>query len=247
VVIAADIVAEAERLLDHAEAGGTPLRLLGGVAVRLRAPDGLPAAFERSYGDLDFVSAPGSTAAVARLFEDAGYDGDRAFNALQGRRRLIFLDAGNARKVDVFVGEFTMCHTIPVADRLELEPRTVPLAELLLTKLQIVELNEKDVRDALALVHGHEVGDGGGDTIDAGHVAGLCVRDWGLWRTITANLARCRELVRDYALPESERATVERRLGALLERIEAEPKTRGWRLRARVGERVRWYELPEEV
>jgi hypothetical protein len=148
--------------------------------------------------------------------------------------------------VDVFVGEFAMCHRVPVDERLLLEPATLPLAELLVTKLQIVELNEKDIRDAIALVHAHEVAERDGDAVNAARVAELCAVDWGLWRTITRNLERCRDHVGAYELPEGEAAVTARRFDALLERIEREPKSRAWRLRSRLGERVRWYELPEE-
>jgi hypothetical protein len=140
-----------------------------------------------------------------------------------------------------------MCHKVPVGERLVLEPETLPLAELLLTKLQIVELNDKDVRDVLALLLGHEVGEEDGELVNAGRVAALCASDWGLWRTITANLEALDADAVSYALSLEEQAVVSRRIRALLERIEAEPKSRAWRLRARIGERVRWYELPEEV
>jgi hypothetical protein len=245
--IDADVVREGERLLAIADDAGLGLRLLGGVAISLRAPRPLPPTLQRSFGDLDFVSAYGASAGLSRLFQGRGYEPHRAFNALHGRRRLIFLDAMHGRQVDIFVGEFSMCHEIPVAERLELEPRTLPLAELLLTKLQIVQLNEKDVRDTLALFHGHEVGEKDGDGINAARIAELCASDWGLWRTITANLAACRGHVGDYDLGEEENEAIAARIGAVLDRIEGEPKSRGWRLRAKIGERVRWYDLPEEV
>jgi hypothetical protein len=169
------------------------------------------------------------------------------FNAVNGKERMLFHDLEHGRQVDVFVGSFRMCHEIPFADRLKPGESTVPLAELLLTKLQIVELNEKDVRDTVLLFHGHEVADHDDDAVNGDRIAELCGADWGLWRTITANLARCRELLPDYPLPESDRKRVSKRLSALLERIEEAPKSRGWRLRAKVGERKRWYDLPEEV
>jgi hypothetical protein len=37
------------------------------------------------------------------------------------------------------------------------------------------------------------------------------------------------------------------RLSRLRSGFEEVPKSRGWKLRARVGDRKRWYELPEEV
>lgn len=243
---AADVLAEGRRLLALADASGVALRLLGGAAIGLRTPELLPE-LARAYGDLDFVAAPGSTSAVSALFGEAGYTPDAAFNTLHGKRRLIFVDAAQQRKSDVFVGTFEMCHAIPVAERLELEPLTLPLAELLVTKLQIVELNDKDVRDALGLLAGHEVAETDGDGINAARVAELCAADWGLWRTLTANLAALRGHAGDYGLPDAVQRSIFERIAMLLDRIEGEPKPRAWRLRARVGDRVRWYELPEDV
>jgi hypothetical protein len=243
----ANIVEEAQRLLARADAAGVPLRVVGGVAVLLRAPNGLPAELTRSYRDVDFVTAKRAAGEVSTLLRGEGYTPHVAFNALHGRERLLFFDEVRDRQVDVFVGSFSMSHTIPIGDRLELEPLTVPLAELLLTKLQIVELNEKDVRDTLALLLTHPLGDADGDCVNGAQVARLCASDWGLWRTITANLAACRARLPGYELAPDERERIVDRFDELLERIEHEPKSRGWRLRARVGERRRWYELPEEI
>ncbi len=234
-------------MLARAEADGVPLRLVGGVAILLRAPNGLPEPLTRSYQDIDFVTARGAGGRVTDILRGEGYTPHVAFNALHGRERLLFFDEPHDRQVDVFVGAFSMSHRIPLGDRLELEPISVPLAELLLTKLQIVELNEKDVRDTLALLASHPVGETDGDSLNAAHVARLCASDWGLWRTITANLSDCRRRLDAYDLPPTERDPIARRLDEILERIEREPKTLTWRLRARVGERRRWYELPEEV
>jgi hypothetical protein len=242
-----DIVAEAKRLLDLAASEGVPLRVLGGVAILLRAPGELPEALTRGYADVDFVTAKGSSGAVQHLLRATGYEPHVAFNALHGTERLLFFDNGNERQVDVFVGGFAMSHKVPVAERLELEPATLPLAELLVTKLQIAELNEKDVRDALALFHGHPVGERDGDAINAARVAEMCRSDWGLWRTLTGNLAACREHLARYELPEEDRARIRAEMDELLDRIEREPKSRTWKLRARIGERKRWYALPEEV
>jgi hypothetical protein len=241
-----DIVAEGERLLGLAVDDGVELRLLGGVAVRLRAPE-LPPSLDREYKDLDFAIPKNAAGPLDTLLRGAGYEPHITFNAMNARERALFFDGDNERQVDVFIDAFRMCHQIPLSDRLRLEPDTVPLAELLLTKLQIIELNEKDVRDTVLLLHGHPVADEDGDAVNAARIASLCASDWGLWRTITQNLERCRERLPDYALGEDERARVDGRFRVLLERVEAEPKSRGWRLRAKVGERKRWYDLPEEV
>ena len=243
--IEADVIAEGKRLLALASEEGVALRLLGGVAIKLRAPRDLPAAFARQYADLDFATTKKAVGRATNLFRSAGYTPQTAFNALHGGDRLLFFDDEHDRQVDVFVGAFSMCHRIPLDDRLAVDHTSIPLAELLLTKLQVIELNEKDVRDTLALVHDHPVGDGDGDQLNGARVAQLCAADWGLWRTITQNLNVCRSFADSYEVPD--RALLDERLDDLLERIDRAPKARGWKLRAKIGDRKRWYQLPEEV
>ena len=125
--------------------------------MRLRAPGELAPAFRRTYADLDFVTTKKGVGATTGLFRGEGYEAQVAFNALHGGERLLFFDNDHDRQVDVFVGAFSMCHKIPLDGRIEVDPVSIPLAELLLTKLQVVQLNEKDVRDALALLHDHGV------------------------------------------------------------------------------------------
>jgi hypothetical protein len=244
-LVSSDIVAEGERLTRAATEQGLPLRLLGGVAVRLRSHD-LPAPLQRAYGDLDFVAGRRSSSHAQRFFRDAGYEPQVAFNALNSKERLLFFDTHNDRQVDVFIGAFRMSHSIPLDDRLAIDETTVPLAELLLTKLQVIELNEKDVRDALAVLYEHGLGDRDGDTVNAARISQLCASVWGLWRTFTANLDTCLARVDSYELEPSERERVRGRLRELRERIDEHPKSRAWRMRAKIGERKRWYEIPEE-
>jgi hypothetical protein len=245
--IEADVVAEARRLLARADETGVALRLLGGVAIRLRAPAALQAPFARPYADLDFVTARGASGSAAQLIRKEGYEPHVAFNALHGNERMLFFDETNGRQLDVFVGAFRMCHRIPLDERIEVDPVSIPLAELLLTKLQVIELNEKDVRDTLALLHGHPVGDEDGNSVNAARIARLCAEDWGLWRTIVQNLTSCRAYVETYELDPADRSAIEEKLDLILERIDVEPKSRTWRIRGRIGDRKRWYELPEEV
>ncbi|HXY85484.1 MAG TPA: hypothetical protein VEH52_08360 [Gaiellaceae bacterium] len=241
--IDADVVAEGTRVLAAAAEKGMPLRLLGGVAVRLRATNGLPPALERTYGDLDFVTSKKSSGDAQRLFKDLGYDPHVSFNALNSKERLLFFDDDHGRQVDVFVGSFRMCHQIPLEKRLEVDETSIPLAELLLTKLQVFELNEKDVRDAVAILHGRELGSEDGETVNADRASQLCAEDWGLWRTITRNLEMCRAQLGGYG---DDFVRVGETIADLERRLDAEPKSRAWKLRAKIGERKRWYELPEE-
>jgi len=242
----ADIVAEADRVLDAAEAHGVVLRLIGGLAVHAHAQP-MPATLARSYGDIDTATVKGQNRAVTDLLTGLGYEAAQQFNALHGASRMLFHDRPNDRKLDVFVNGFELNHSIPITARIEVERRTIPLAELLLTKLQVVEFTDKDMRDTLALLVGHEVGAGDGETINGDVIAALTADDWGLWRTTELNLDKLRDGVGTVGLDDGDRQLALQRIDSLRNRIEQEPKSRGWRMRARIGDRKRWYQVPDEV
>jgi hypothetical protein len=241
-----DIVAEAERVLDAAEAQGVVLRLIGGLAVHIHSHP-MPQALARSYGDIDTATVKGQNRPVTELLTGLGYEPAQQFNALHGATRMLFHDRPNERKLDVFVNGFELNHSIPITARIDVEQRTIPLAELLLTKLQVVEFTDKDMRDAVALLVGHEVGASDGETINGDVIAALTAEDWGLWRTTQLNLERLRDGAGTLGLDDADRQLVLARIASLWERIEREPKSRRWRRRARIGDRKRWYQVPDEV
>ena len=241
-----DIVGEAQRIMAAAEAGEVPVRLIGGLAVRLHVPPGEQPLMTRIYKDIDLATPRGKGKAVAQLLTDLGYEPDRAFNATNGHSRLLFFDPPHQRQLDVFVGSFEMCHEIPLSDRITSTQIGIPLAELLMTKLQVVELNEKDQTDILTILYHHELADDD-DHINQAQVAALCAADWGLWRTTKLNVERVREGLTGTELSADQRAVIADRLDRLWQRIEAEPKRRKWKMRARVGDKIRWYQEPEEV
>ncbi len=239
-----DPVAEAQRAVTAAQSQNIVLRLIGGVAVRLQSPH--QPLLNRQIGDIDFVTRRDVKQALPTLFQSLGYVSDEQFNAFHGHHRQLYVDVEKRRKVDVFVGEFTMCHAIPITERLDREAFTLPLAELLLTKLQIFELNERDERDIYNLCFHHEIVDGQQPGIEGALIAQLCARDWGLWRTCKRTIERCVADLGNYGLASGQRELIASRLEQLWDRIEREPKTSKWKLRNRVGDRVRWYEEPEE-
>ena len=221
------------------------LRALGGVAFVLQAPGGATRP-PRQVKDIDLATSRGSGKNAAQVLAGCGYVGDEMFNALRGHRRLLFVDPESGRHLDVFVGDFSMCHDIPLTERLDRDPLTVPREELLLTKLQIVRRTANDLIDIYSLLLHHDVGSEADAPISAPFIGALCARDWGLWRTcglaIEASLAN----LPASALDEAERTVVAARLASLAAALEGEPKSRRWRMRAAVGDRVRWYAEPEE-
>ncbi len=242
------IAAEARRLVESAATAGIAARLLGGLAIAAHARQPLDDALAREPKDIDLVVADADAGRrLVELMAADGYAPDTRFNAMSGGQRLLLHDDQHGRQVDVFAGTFEMCHVIPVAGRLGLQPQTIPLAELLLTKLQIVELNPKDLADACVLLVSCPVVTEGADGIEAGFIAALCARDWGLWRTCTMNLERIAAHVPELGLGAGDADAIATGVEQLRRHIDGAPKSRAWRLRSRVGDRVRWYREPDEV
>ena len=237
----ADVIAEAERISAAARALKVPVKLVGGAAVNLHSRSARAAPLKRKYGDLDFVAASKQRQAAEKLFESLGYEGDRRFNTLNGHQRLLYLDAVNGRQIDIFIDRMRMCHVIELADRLGGDDPCLTPADLLLSKLQVFEVNMKDLVDSIALLLDHPIADHDDDAINGSYLAQLLSQDWGLYRL---NTARIRETAKELPVPAD---TVNQRLDELWARTEAHPKSLKWRLRAKVGDRMSWYELPEEV
>jgi hypothetical protein len=184
---------------------------------------------------------------IKKLFAELGYVPRDRFNALQGDKRLIFNDIENGRRVDVFLETFEMCHRFDFKNRLTIDNPTIPLADLLATKLQVVEITEREYRDVMALVRDHEVGDfDKPETINGAYLAGLCSDDWGIYKTFTINIANILNALPKYDLESASVDIVQKRLEDIRNRIENAPKSFRWKIRAKVGEKVQWYELPDQ-
>jgi len=223
------------------------LRLFGGMAIRFHCPSATHRSLGRKYVDIDFMALRKQSREIKKLFAELGYVPRDRFNALQGDKRLIFNDIENGRRVDVFLETFEMCHKFDFKDRLTIDTPTITLADLLATKLQVVEITEREYRDVMALLLDHEIGDSEKpETINGSYLAGLCANDWGIYKTFTINLGNILAALPKYGLEPESMAIVQKRLEDLRNRIENEPKSVRWKIRARVGEKAQWYELPEQ-
>ncbi len=257
-----DPLAESLRVVDVAESKGLLVRLMGGMAIRAHAPD-WPARTRRVEVDLDFATRSKDRAAFYALLSAEGYTPDKRHNALFGGKQAYFVDVPRQRPVDVLVDSLEMCHRFDFSDRLEVSSPTLPLAELLLSKLQVVKINRKDVLDALVLLVEHPLGpnDGAPDSrhglgsINVPRILKFTSNDWGWWRTVTGNLDKLVQYLATDLEPDDLDLANGRpylfdpgdQIAALRKAIDDAPKSTKWRLRARVGERATWYQDPEEM
>ncbi len=246
----ATLEAEVVRLVDAAEADGLTIRVLGSIAVALHCPDSatLLPDFQRTYADIDIAAYRSEAKALARLLVGLGYVDDRSVYIRSEGARSIFDRPGERIHLDVFYDRLEFCHVIPLGGRLGADRPTIPLAELLLSKLQIVKINEKDVVDIALLLLDHPIGAGDDDTIDGDRIARLAAEDWGLWRTITGTLGTVDALVATYPqLDAAQRGRIAAASDRLRARMDLEPKALAWRMRAKVGDRRQWWTDVDEV
>jgi hypothetical protein len=245
-----DFLDQAHRIVEEAQQRGATLRLLGAVAFNIHCPEfhDYQAKAKRLFTDLDFAAYFKDNEAIRRLFADMRFQEDREVAVVYARDRLVLNDLNSTLHLDIFFDKLDFCHPIPWTGRLEVDTPTIPLAELLLEKMQIVKLNEKDVIDTVMLVREHDIDTGDSETINAARIAHMCARDWGLWRTVTMNLGKVLDLSAGYAwLEEGDRQVVKDRVARLLDAIEREPKNGAWKARNLVGDRVQWYKDVSEV
>lgn len=243
-----DIRDEARRLTTSVLDAGLHARLLGGLAVWLRCPSVRSGPFARSYQDMDFAIAKGAGSVFKAFLTSEGYLGDPFFNGLHGDTRLYFQAPDSRWSIDVVIDELTMSHKLDLRGRLEGPLPTLTLADLLLSKLQVWEINRKDLGDALCLLADHGVSDDDSDAeaVSLPRLRKLLGGDWGFCHTTERNLGRLGELWAESPLPGAS-FDVGEQITNIRVAIDEAPKTMAWRMRSRVGERVRWYEVPEEV
>ncbi len=245
-LILPEIRAEAERLSRLAVAEGVPMRLMGGLAIWLRSQSVRKPPFARDYADMDFAASSKARGPLKAFLERQGYVPEKLFNAIHGAQRLNYADPDGRWTMDILIDELAMSHRLDLRGRLDGSDPTIPLADLLLTKLQIWEINRKDLGDVLCLLADHPLGRDEGDSIGLDRIASVLGSDWGFYHTVERNLGKVAELWAAEPL-EGSPYDVASQVRGIAGAMAAGSKSMGWKARARVGERVRWYETPEEV
>jgi hypothetical protein len=241
---------ELQRILATSESHGVTLRVIGSLAFQMHCPNYgyLQAALGRAYTDIDFAGYQNESKQVKEMMQQLGYEEIREVFIVSEGDRAIFHQTNGSLHVDVFYDKLDFSNFISCNNRLEVDSPTIPLAELLLEKMQIYQINEKDIIDTIMLLLEHPLGDNDDEVINIKRVAELLSKDWGLWRTTTMNLEKVKQMAGHYEqLGDDEQARVVTQVERSLQQIEEEPKSRGWKLRARVGDRIKWYKDVDEV
>ncbi|HLO14096.1 MAG TPA: hypothetical protein VK206_04645 [Anaerolineales bacterium] len=243
-----ELVSEMNRLIVAARDYQLHLRAFGGLAIYEHSRSD-PRFFHRDSPDIDFIIPEKEWRKLESFFEQMGYSSHKQFNLLNGSQRQIYYDKAAGHRIDIVVGDFEMCHKLPLDGRFQIHPVTIPLAELFLSKAQIVQLNRKDAFDMISLLLNNDLGDEGEGKIGLDRIASLCADDWGLYKTTSMNLKRVEDLLlaEDLGLNHEERELVLSRVRKIAAALESMPKSSAWKMRNLVGTRVRWYAEVEEV
>ncbi len=241
---------ELRRILRASEEAGLMLRVIGSLAFQMHCPEfgSIQQELGRVYTDIDFAAYRKQAKGLQALMAGLGYTENREVFIVSEGDRAIFDKYGTDLHVDIFYDKLDFCHVISWNGRLEVDSPTIPLAEMLLEKMQIVKINEKDIIDTIMLLLEHPLDDNDDEVINIARVAQLCGSDWGLWRTTTMNLEKVNLMAQSYPqLSEQQKADVTAKVEQAQASIEKEPKSMAWRLRSRVGDRVKWYKDVDEV
>ncbi len=242
-----DVANDGLRILNEAETRGAILRLIGGAAIWLHTQNysELFDILQRPTGDLDFVGYKKHSGIVKNTMAELGFRPNEQLNAFHGHKRQLWYTPDG--QIDIVFSVFEMCHVISFEKRLEVDKPTVPVSDLLMSKIQIVNLNDKDVKDILILLREHRISDTDTDSINSGYIGRLLSDDWGFYYTTTQNLQKVLGLLPNYRLSPDDVGDISQKVSTLKERIDAVPKSFGWRMREKVGTKKKWYNDVEEV
>ncbi len=266
---------ESERIVDEAKKSGLTMRILGGLAIAMHcrnqadfarklARTGTGVVEGQEYSDIDFVAYRKHRDKLKELFSKIGYVKRRATLSSAASERQIYYHPKGWFYVDVFFDELLVAnHPINFRNRLELDYPTITVTDMLLEKVQMWEaFGVKDLKDCLLLLVSHDIKDSDSEAVNSAYIAKLLAEDWGFWYTVTTNLQNIKKFVTEIEklgpeakidpalISDKDRKDIAAKIDTLVSRIEAEPKSFGWKMRAKVGTKKQWYchvERPDTV
>jgi hypothetical protein len=247
---AGEFIAEAKMIIESAEKRGAPLRLIGALAFHLHCPkyNYIHKKWGRVFTDTDFVARSEHGPQIIEAYSELGYKDDEMITTLYGTNRMVFDNPETGMHSDIFFDKLDFCHVLPLRDRLAVDDLTIPLAELFLEKMQIVQINEKDIVDTMMLIVEHPIGDTDEETINAPVIARVLASEWGFWRTVTGNMEKLLDLnVKTDLFDKDEKELIESRIAEIGDYVDKAPKPLAWKMRSKVGDKVKWYKEVDEL
>jgi hypothetical protein len=238
---------EGRRLVDEAQKQGMVIRVMGPIALHYYFPDyidlyrRLERLGERVFTDIDYAAYGKHRGKLVDFFGKQGYDFDKDTMMYFGQDRHIYFGE-KIPMIDVFYDKLDMNHCVDYRGRLEIHPYCVSLTDLLLQKMQIVQINDKDLKDAMLLLVASPLSENEREGISLKYLAHRMSDDWGFYFTTTTNLEHVKTaMLKVAALTDEMRSTITQKADAILAAIENEPKSLGWKFRARTGTKKIWY------
>ena len=237
---------EATKIVAAGNKKGIALRLIGGLAIRSHC-HGRHSAHLRDYHDIDMFGLGREYKGIKSVFEELGYSPNQEFNYIHHDNRLQFLGSEQLKTVDVFLDKFIMQHTLDFRKRIRLDELTIPITDLLLTKLQMEgRMESKDAKDIVAILEDHELGHRDDkETLNLDYMAEICCREWGLYETVIGNLQKVRQFIKDDVSVQCigmEATEMVQKVDAIHDSLVFTKKGFGWRARAILGKRLKWYD-----
>ncbi len=226
------LAAMAKAVIASAAEKNLAARVMGGVAVHLSCESiETHPTLQREYADVDFVAVRRDFDALAALFAAMGWE-------LRGKaeRRWTFEKEGIG--ADLYDARYRDDHRIDFTARLALAAPTLPLADLLLLKLERKQMGEKDIKDAIALLLDHRVARGEAEglalsavegQIDHLYIARATRGDWSLWTTVYDNTIALENILEKY-LESEEAQLVWRRIELIQGDMDLQRKSLAWML-----------------
>lgn len=247
---AQEFIDEAKKIIDEAKKHGVPLRLIGALAFNLHCPNFnfIHDRWGRVFTDTDFMARSEDAPALIEAYRELGYQDDNMITTLYGDKRLVFDHPETGFHSDIFFDNLDFCHVLPLRERLDIDELTIPLAELFLEKMQIVQINQKDVVDTIMLLREHPIGESDDETINGPIIGRILASEWGFWRTVTGNMEKVEAtLEQTEFLEDGDKADVREKLRLIRKYIGDTPKPLAWKLRSKIGDKIKWYKDVDEL
>ncbi len=247
---AGEFIAEAKMIIAQTEQKGAPLRLIGALAFHLHCSEyrHIHEKWGRVFTDTDFVAKGEHQKQIIEAYAELGYRDDEMITTLYGTHRLVFDNPETGMHSDIFFDKLDFCHVLQLRDRLDVDDLTIPLAELFLEKMQIYQINEKDIVDTMMLIAEHPIGETDEEVINAPIIAKVLASEWGFWRTVTGNMDKLLALNATTDLfNDAEKQCIKDRIDEIRKYIDNEPKPLAWKMRSKVGDKVKWYKEVDEL